>query len=168
MRGRSPAPHAAVQPAGARAGDEVLQAYVAHQHADRQTAEQKKPLPAIFFCTQQSVCRQQPAPPLLSSVSFGMRKSKNGQVRTSRIQCRMLQSMLMRDPLLSCRESGLHSPAQQLQPQQDRHAQQERGRVKGHKAHRRKRYGQVDRSIHDGVERTEHLPYSSTAAPHRF
>lgn len=36
-------PHAAVQPAGARAGDEVLQAYVAHQHADRQTAEQKKP-----------------------------------------------------------------------------------------------------------------------------
>ena len=38
--------------------------------------------------------------------------------------------MLMRDPLLSCRGSGLHSPAQQLQPQQDRHAQQERGRVK--------------------------------------
>ena len=55
-------PHAAVQPAGARAGDEVLQAYVAHQHADRQTAEQKKPLPAIFFCTQQSVCRRAPHP----------------------------------------------------------------------------------------------------------
>ena len=51
-------PHAAVQPAGARAGDEVLQAYVAHQHADRQTAEQKKPSAKSPGSTESSMCRK--------------------------------------------------------------------------------------------------------------
>ena len=50
--------YALVQPAGARAGDEALQTYVAHQHADRQTAEQKKPSAKSPGSTESSMCRK--------------------------------------------------------------------------------------------------------------
>lgn len=61
----------------------------------------------------------QTTPPSPSSVSFGMRRPKNGQAKTSCIQCRMLLLMLTND-LLSHDAPQLKLFAQQLQAHQDR------------------------------------------------
>ena len=46
--------HAAVQPAGARAGDEIFQAGITHQHTGDKPHKQENALPAVFFCAQKN------------------------------------------------------------------------------------------------------------------
>lgn len=71
--------HAAVQPAGARAGDEIFQAGITHQHTGDKPHKQENALPAVFFVHRRmSAAKIQIAPPLPSSVIFGIRKSRTG------------------------------------------------------------------------------------------
>ena len=53
-------PHAAVQPAGARAGDEIFQAGITHQHTGDKPHKQENALPAVFFCAQQENACEDP------------------------------------------------------------------------------------------------------------
>ena len=57
--------HAAVQPAGARAGDEIFQAGITHQHTGDKPHKQENALPAVFFVHRRmSAAKIQIAPPL--------------------------------------------------------------------------------------------------------
>ena len=65
--------------AGARAGDEIFQAGITHQHTGDKPHKQENALPAVFFVHRRmSAAKIQIAPPLPSSVIFGIRKSRTG------------------------------------------------------------------------------------------
>lgn len=87
--------YALIQPTGARAGNQMLQEYIADQTPMARPASIIIPYFRYFFVqSSPPAAKIQTAPLFPSIVIFGISISSSGQVRNARISCKIVQSSL--------------------------------------------------------------------------